>query len=238
MGSDAIPPVQIISRIDQAVAALTQLITSGQMQIGDYLPSEADLCRQLGVSRTTVREALRTLEARGLVTSRHGVGVQVTDGASRAVSDSISLMLLRLGAGPRDMLEVRLMIEGEAAALAAQRATAADLLAIESAIHAMAAPALTQADLVQADLDFHAAVADASHNHVLVALIHALRGLLHDVISLSHARHPNIALRIVVHSRVLAAIRQGNAREARAAMRAHLVDAARLLIPEPIYPEG
>ena len=107
------------SRTQQAAAVLTDLITSGQIQAGEFLPSEQELCRQLGVSRATVREALRMLETRGLVTTRHGVGVQVADETHRVVSESIGLLLRRRGVGPADILEVRLILDCQAAALAA-----------------------------------------------------------------------------------------------------------------------
>ncbi len=90
-----------------------------QTRPGDLLPSEPSLGKQLGISRPTVRLALRTLETRGLVTTRHDGGATVADRTREAAVDSIELMLRQVGAGERDMLEVRLMLESQGAALAA-----------------------------------------------------------------------------------------------------------------------
>ena len=215
-------PVNVASRTDQAVEVLTELITSGKLASGDFLPSEAELCRQLGISRPTVREALRELETRGLVVCRHGVGIQVTDGTLQAAIDSISLMLRRRGAGPRDMLEVRLMLECQGAALAAERATEEEVGAVAAAIDAMRAQPLTVEANVRVDLDFHLRVAEAAKNEVLLALVHAIRGLLLDTIAATYAVNPEIELRIEDHTRVLAAIRARDAVAAVEAMRTHL----------------
>lgn len=211
------------TRSEQAARLLTELITSGQIVSGAFLPTEAELCRQYNVSRATIREAVRKLEARGLVVSRHGVGVQVADGTEQAVSDSISLLLQRRRVGPRDMLEVRLMLEGQAAALAAERGSDEAVSAIAAAIDAMRDESLTLPEQVQNDLDFHLRVAEASQNVVLVALVHAIRGLLLDTITATFEANPAIGERITAHALILAGIRAREPEAAQAAMRAHLL---------------
>jgi len=211
------------SRTQQAVAVLTDLITSGQIASGEFLPPEIELCRRLGVSRATVREALRTLETRGLVQSRHGVGVQVSDETAGAVAEAIGLLLRRRGAGPRDMLEVRLMLECQSAALAAERATDGDLAALEAAIEAMHAADMTTAERVDADLDFHIKLAEAAKNEVLAALVHALRGLLRETIAATFEVDSGVDVRIDAHGRVLDAVRAHDGSAAAEAMRVHLL---------------
>lgn len=217
------------SRTDRVIAVLTELITSGRLGSGDFLPSEAELCKQLGVSRSTVRMALRTLETRGLVLTRQGVGVQVTDRTRQAVTDSIELMLLRGGAGPRDMLEVRLMLECQGAALAAQRATDNDLEAIASAIADLHDRPKAVTETVEADLRFHLRVAEASKNEVLVALAHAIRGLLRDTIAATWQVDDRADERLQDHADVLTAVIARDSVAAEAAMRAHLCRTERLI---------
>ncbi len=229
MDTASYPSINVGSRTDRAVAVLTELITSGTLASGDYLPSEAALCRQFGVSRPTVRMALRTLETRGLVVTKHGVGVQVTDRTRQVATDSIGLMLRRQGAKPRDMLEVRLVLEGQGAALAASRATEEDCRAIAAAIEAMRDQILTIDQNVEADLAFHLRVAEASQNDVLVTLIHALRGLLRDTIAATYAGDPRIEARLEEHTRVLDAVIARDPTAAEAAMRTHLRRTERLL---------
>ncbi|CAA9575268.1 MAG: hypothetical protein AVDCRST_MAG19-3265 [uncultured Thermomicrobiales bacterium] len=217
------------SRTDRVIAVLTELITSGRFGSGDFLPSEAELCKQLGVSRPTVRMALRTLETRGLVLTKQGVGVQVTDRTRQAVTDSIELMLLRGGAAPRDVLEVRLMLECQGAALAAQRATDDDLAAIASAIADLRNRPQGVTETVDADLRFHLRVAEASKNAVLVALAHAIRGLLRDTIAATWRVDDRTEERLQDHADVLAAVSARDPVMADAAMRAHLCRTERLI---------
>jgi GntR family transcriptional repressor for pyruvate dehydrogenase complex len=221
--------IQAGSRTNHAVAVLTELITSGRFSSGDFLPSESTLGRQLGVSRPTVRMALRTLETRGMIVTKHGVGVQVTDRTRQAATDSIGLMLRRQGAEPRDMLEVRLVLEGEAAALAAGRATEEDRAAMAAAIDAMRNRTLNVDQTVEADLEFHLRVAEASKNGVLVALVHALRGLLRDTIAATYAVDGRIDDRLREHTRVLDAVIARDSEAAEAAMRTHLRRTERLI---------
>lgn len=217
------------SRTDQVITVLTELITSGQLSSGDFLPSEADLGRQLGVSRATVRMALRTLETRGMVLARQGIGVQVTDRTRQAVTDSIELMLLRGGAGPRDMLEVRLMLECQGAGLAAQRATSDDLAAMAAEIGAMRDGRMEDGETVETDLRFHLRVVEASKNAVLVALVHALRGLLRDTIAATWRVNDRADERLHDHTKVLEAIAARNPPAAEKAMRTHLCRTKRLI---------
>src|SRR6266498_314100 len=80
-----------------AVEHLTGLIMTGRLRVGDFLPPEPELCKQLGMSRATVREAVRMLEARGLIERRHGVGVIVVNRSHEATVSTISMMLQRNG---------------------------------------------------------------------------------------------------------------------------------------------
>lgn len=210
------------SRTEHAVQLLTDLITTGKLASGDFFPSEPALSKQLGISRATVRMALRTLETRGLVVTRHGVGVQVADRTREVAVDSLELMLQRAGGGTRDMLEVRLMLECQGAALAAERATAADVEAIGAAIDAMRADDLSIDACIDLDLAFHLRLHEASKNPVLVALVHALRGMLRDTIAGTYERDRRTAPRLEEHSRIFAAVKAGDSKGAHDAMATHL----------------
>jgi GntR family transcriptional repressor for pyruvate dehydrogenase complex len=210
------------SRTDRAVRFLTELITSGKLASGDFLPSESVLCKQLGISRPTVRLALRTLETQGLVTIKHGIGAQVMDRTQEAATSSIELMLQRRGSDTREMLEIRLLLECKGAALAATRASEADIAEIEAAIDAMRAEGLSIDDSIEIDLGFHLRVHEASKNAVLFALVHAIRSLLRDTIAAAFHLDPVIDGRIYEHSRILDAIKARDAGAASFAMEDHL----------------
>ncbi len=211
-------PITDGTRTDRAARLLSDLITTGKLAPGDFLPSEPVLAKQLGVSRPTLRLALRTLEMRGLVVSKRGVGVQVTDRTHEVATDSIELMLQRDGGDIRDMLELRLILECQGALLAAQRATDDDIAAIAATIEAMGDGGLSIGDCIELDLEFHLRLAKASKNNLLVALVHALRGLMLDTIAATHAIDARTAQRLRAHAMVLEAIKARDAEAAYAAM--------------------
>lgn len=211
------------SKTEQAVRLLTEMITSGAFKSGKLLPSEHELCDRLGVSRSTLRMALRTLETRGLVVTRHGVGAIVTDRTRETLTDSIDLMLRRRGGTRRDVFEIRLMLECQAAALAAERAEDKHIQAIQESIAAMAGDRSSPiSEHVAADLAFHISVAEASGNEVLVAFVHAVRQQLLETIAATFARDDGVQDRIDDHSAILCAIQAHDLPAAEAAMRLHL----------------
>ena len=153
------------SLADQAAELLMDRILSGEWELGEKLPGETTLAPQLGVGRSTVREAIRQLAGRGVLTSRQGAGVFVT--ALEAPEDWDAVLLR---AGIVSVLEARVAIEVEAAALAAERRTPADLRAIR---RALARRAESRSDIerhVDVDTEFHRAVVAAAHNPVLVEM--------------------------------------------------------------------
>lgn len=207
---------------DQTVDYLAGLILSGRLKPGDFLPPEPELCRRLNVSRATVREATRTLEARGMVERRHGVGVQVADHSHEAAVESISLLLQRGNGSVLDLLEVRLGLECQAAGLAARRASDAEIAAMAEAIETMRRQTSTVEEYVEADLSFHLRLAEGSHNAVLVALVNTLRVLLRESILATFVADGRTESRLSAHTRVLDAVRSREPEAAEVAMRDHL----------------
>ncbi|MBR9866041.1 MAG: FCD domain-containing protein [Oceanospirillales bacterium] len=171
---------------------LEQLILDGSLAPEQKMPSERQLSVKLGVSRSIIREALHELQGRGVVETRHGKGSFV----ARIIAEpEESSPLLQLFFGHSrtlyDLFEVRAQLEGQAASLAAQRATEKDQYEITKAFEAMeVANPLTNASL---DHAFHQAIAKASHNPVLVHVLDSLKQLmLHSVqasvLNLSHRK--------------------------------------------------
>ncbi|MER7003796.1 FadR/GntR family transcriptional regulator [Dactylosporangium sp. NPDC000555] len=150
---------------DQAAELLLERIRSGEWQLGGKLPGETTLAPQLGVGRSTVREAIRQLAGRGVLASRQGAGVFV---ASLDVAEDWDAVLRR--AGILSVIEARIAIETEAAALAAHRRTPADLRAIRRALAAREARRSDIEDHVDADMSFHRSVVAAAHNPILTEL--------------------------------------------------------------------
>lgn len=166
--------VQRTSLVDQAAEILLARIRAGEWPLGDRLPGETTLAPQLGVGRSTVREAIRQLAGHGVLDSRQGAGVFVT---ALDVPTDWAVEVRR--ADIVTVLEARIAIETEAAALAAERRTDADLEALRRGLDARrdrisADDAADAAAVVDADTAFHRAVVAAAGNPVLLQMFDGL----------------------------------------------------------------
>ncbi|SEG91219.1 DNA-binding transcriptional regulator, FadR family [Nonomuraea solani] len=196
--------------VEQATEHLREQITRGEWPVGTRLPGENALAQTLGVGRSTVREALRALAGAGLVQARQGSGVFVI---ATEPAEDWPARLRR--AAITDVYEVRMMVETQAARLAAGRRTDEDLAALEAALAARTrAAAGDDAGFVDADIALHAAVVAAAGNPVLTDLFAefapALRSRLIDLVELlglrEHERDPGHDS----HAALVAAIRAGD----------------------------
>ena len=164
-----------MSAVDDAFHGLRHMISSGRLGAGQRFPPEADLCDELGVSRSSLREAVRMLSALGVVESRHGSGVYVSALRPEDIIGSLALTvdLLPLS-GLLDMYELRRVLESHAAAQAAARADDAVLDELDRVLDALEGTADPE-ESAQLDSDFHEAIARASGNPTLVALLGVFR---------------------------------------------------------------
>ncbi len=160
-----LPPATARSLVDQAIDGMRQLLESGEWSVGTRIPPEPVLAGELGVSRNTVREAVRALAHTGVLEVRRGDGTYVA--APNEVAALVRQKLARSDLG--HVLEVRRAIESQAAVLAATRRTAADLRALEKALAARGS-AVADGDgdaFVDADAAFHLSIVSAAHNPLL-----------------------------------------------------------------------
>jgi GntR family transcriptional repressor for pyruvate dehydrogenase complex len=170
------------SRIADVVANDLELrILEGSLKPGDRLPAERNLALELNVSRPTLREAIQKLVSKGLLSTKHGGGTVVTDRLQASFTDPWQDMLKGHPLLQSDMLEFRHMLEGEAALLAAERATEADIERIDAAFVALEA-AYDNDDMqacIDTDVAFHQAIAEASHNTLIGHLSASLMRVVH-----------------------------------------------------------
>jgi GntR family transcriptional regulator, transcriptional repressor for pyruvate dehydrogenase complex len=155
---------------------LIERIRSGQLRPGDRIPPETQLCAALGVSRSSVREAVQRLAAANVLDVRHGAGTYVR-AATAAVLESFDLVRLLTPHNVLDLIEVREMLEAGVVALAAERATPEDLLAIQQVLEINERAVQGDGSPVDADEQFHLALAAAIHNAAMVDLMHFLNRL-------------------------------------------------------------
>src|SRR3954467_6228576 len=209
-------------------------IVTRRVGAGGWLPREADIASQFGVSRGVARECIRGLEERGLVTVKHGRGATVQAEQRWDVLDPDVLgALLDSGRGAAilgEYLESRRILEIEAAGLAAERAQPVHLTALSDAFDRMEAAAVRSVDSPaaeelyhQADIAFHRALIDATGNRALGSLTEPIHRAL--IAARRPLARPDVRLErsLPEHQRILAAVAQANAEAAREAMREHLL---------------
>lgn len=222
----------------QLMQSLMDAIAKGKYAEGERLPTEMELARQLGASRGVIRELLRSLEDRGVIAIRHGRGAWVRPTSEWNVLDADVLAALMPTAASIGVLthylECRRILETEAAALAAQRASGKDLSDMADAIARMSELAVTsQTDAEanrrfhEADIAFHGAMFRASGNQVLPRVVEPIQRAM-MTLRPHLALHPEERLRTTLpeHKEILSAIADHDANRARAAMTAHLATVA------------
>jgi DNA-binding FadR family transcriptional regulator len=210
---------------DAISRALAERILSGELAVGEQLPSERRLAREFGASRPTVREALRSLIERGLINVQPGRGAFVLSETATRRFRPLDLEYRRRGTTARQLSEARLMLETEAAALATEHADSDDLAVLRDALERLEASA-TPLDRVRNDLAFHAALVRASHNPVIQTMFASIQGLTVELMVRSAGDAEIVRQSAPYHRIAYEAIRDRNAVAARAAMQAHLSIAA------------
>jgi GntR family transcriptional regulator, transcriptional repressor for pyruvate dehydrogenase complex len=215
--------------VEQVARQLRQIITGGEIQPGDYLPSRKDLAARFGVGVSTIHEAVQALTAVGLLESHPGKGTWVRQDAQEALFHPAAVQT-RLGElKGREICEARAIIEVALTELAARRATPDDLHKIWQALAAMRASLNDDQAFVEADVDFHIAVAQAGHNELLEQFYHLSRRLLAGTIA-ELVRLPSVKEdALVIQQSIAEAIQQHDAAQARRAAEEHMVIVENLL---------
>ncbi|MDG0978556.1 MAG: FadR/GntR family transcriptional regulator [Halieaceae bacterium] len=199
---------------------LAEKVRNGEIKEGERLPSERDLATLFGVSRPTIREAMIALEIANLVEIRSGSGVYVK------TPDLSGTAIPHDAPGPLELIEARYFIEGEAAALAAQRANDTDLALIAGALDDMAAKNEASDAHEDADEAFHTLIAMATKNSAMIAMIErlwewrtttAMSMFFHE-----QQRQSGVQPSVEDHRQIYEAIRRRDADSARSAMHSHL----------------
>jgi GntR family transcriptional repressor for pyruvate dehydrogenase complex len=208
---------------EQIVQQVEESILKGQLRPGDQLPAERDLAQRFGVSRTAVREAVKTLREKGLVEPYSGRGTFVTNGNSQAIRQSLDLMIrINPQEGSANLAELRLVLEPEIAGLAAERIEEQLLSTMRDAVRVMDRNVHDPDAYVEADLDFHLALAEAAGNPLILSLLDSIVGLLREQRSRIFNVDGGPQRGQFHHKRILAAIEKRDSEKARETMRAHL----------------
>ena len=212
------------SLVDEVATRVLHVILTGRLKPGDRLPSERELGAQFGVSRTVVREAVRSLAGRGIVSVVSGRGLTVAKADASALREPMNLYLR---ASPNvdypKVHEIRRLLEAEVAFLAAERATDSDLLALEESCLALLSAKGIE-EISQADVEFHRRLSMATHNELFLLLLDAMSDPLLAVRRSTFGRPGRLEAAHASHLAILDQMMARDGAGARVAMRNHLDD--------------
>ncbi|MER7504660.1 FadR/GntR family transcriptional regulator [Nonomuraea pusilla] len=226
MSESAWRPVRRTRTFEDVLAQIERRIAEDGLTAGDRLPPERTLAEQLGVSRSSVREAMRVLETLGVVSSQVGrgpdAGAVLVSKPDSALTDLLRLHLGLAALDPGEVIDTRLMIECWSAARAA--AGRPDTSALERALRGMD-DARTPEEFVEHDTAFHCALAEASGNRLIAAFMRSLRDSMRRYAVEAVIRLGDTSGLQADHRRILAAVRAGDEEEAGRAVTDHLARA-------------
>jgi GntR family transcriptional regulator, transcriptional repressor for pyruvate dehydrogenase complex len=211
-----------ISISEEIAKQIMDLISSGDLKPGEHLPSERELCKNFGASRSSLREALRCLSIVGVLNARVGEGTSVAVDGEKFLRKIIEWRLITERHDIENLLEVRMALEGVSASDTALHATPEDIEKLRKLLAKMKAVLKDEEAFAALDLEFHVTLANASGNALVSDLIALIRSqlvkALHKVLLLPHA----LPLSHKEHTAIVDAIERHDAEAARKAMHAHL----------------
>jgi len=225
VGFEAIPR----NKVYQEVAKQLERRITEELKPGDLLPPERELVQLLGVSRGSVRDAIRSLELMGLLEPRQGIGTVVRDPVS-APANPLTAALLERQRTVEELLDVRKMIEPPLAGRAALHASSNELDDMQQILVRQEAKVQRGELATDEDSEFHYAIALASDNRVVLKVVDVLMELLKKTRERSLQVEGRQQQSLAGHRRILAALKQGDAKAAESAMRRHLEEIENIVL--------
>jgi len=224
-----VDPERRSSTSEEVVTQMREMIHRGELRPGDRLPPERDLAKLLGVSRPTLRAAIRSMAAVGVLQSKQGAGTFVVESDGPPALDSAPLRMMASlhGFKTSEMFEARRSLEMAIAALAAERATSEQMATMAEEIAGMFASLDDPEQFLVHDMRFHQTVAASSGNRIMTALMNMVATVLFDVRRKTVKRARDLKESAEMHRHIYRAIRERDADAAGNAMRDHLMLAQR-----------
>jgi GntR family transcriptional repressor for pyruvate dehydrogenase complex len=214
-------PIERRNTYELVADSLLALISERHLKPGDTLPTERELMQHYGVGRSSVREALRMLESKGLISAGGSGAFEVAD-FRNPLNDSLSLLLAVEEGSLRELFEVRRILEGEAVALATERGNGSYLERMRDATEVMRERLADREEYIEADVAFHLTIAEATQNRLILHLMHAIRDQLERALGSIYKIPGSPERSIEDHRLIIAAMAEGKPDEARERMREHL----------------
>jgi GntR family transcriptional repressor for pyruvate dehydrogenase complex len=220
------------NKVYEEVAKQIERLILQKLRPGDKLPAERELAEMFGVSRSSIRDAMRSLELVGLVEPRQGAGTVVREVSNDSLLTPLSNVIANKRQLVGELLDFRKMLEPPLAARAAAHASADEITEMEEILRRQSEK-LSRGDLaIEEDSEFHYAVAMASGNSVVLKVLDVVMDLLRETRARSLQRAGRPQKSVAGHKRILAAIKRHDAGAAEAAMRQHLKDIEQIVSHE------
>jgi GntR family transcriptional repressor for pyruvate dehydrogenase complex len=210
------------NRIYEEIARQIEKMITEKMKAGDRLPPERQLAEMFGVSRSSIRDAIRTLEMSGLVEARQGLGTVVREHSTDAVVNPLTQVLVQKRRMVGELLDVRKMIEPPLAARAAVHATSDEVAEMENILRRQREKMRGGELAIEEDNEFHYAIALAADNSVVLKVLDVLMDLLRETRERSLQVEGRPERSMADHRDILDAIQRQDAAGAEAAMRRHI----------------
>ncbi|MFI3171196.1 MAG: FadR/GntR family transcriptional regulator [Eubacteriales bacterium] len=211
-----------MTRVDEAVIEIKQMILDGKYDEYGFLPSEGVLSELLSVSRATTREAVRTLEVRGFLKRIHGKGIQVLDKSQKVVEQAMTDMFDKQELEVSDVLEVRMMIEPKSAELAAERIDNEELKQLNDLVTMMEKSERIDEKYLKCDFKFHKILVQSTKNPMSIAIVSAYSEWLQKSILATSQTDENLERNYHYHRNILEALERKDKEAARKYMEEHL----------------
>jgi len=219
---------------EKIIAQISDALVSGELKPGDRLPPERELAEQFGVSRTVIRDAVKTLAGRGILHVKHGAGIFVTTSEENAIGrlGALSDILPLQGVSLRDLFEIRKVLEAEGAEWAARRRNDYHLKRLRGILEDAYRNSENLEVLSERDAQFHVAIAEASQNLVLVRVMLTLLDLLAKSRRESLSIPGRAKLSLKDHERIVGEIEAQTHEGARETMLEHLTSVESAVLAE------
>jgi len=220
------------NKVYEEVARQLERIILKKLHPGDKLPSERELAESLGVSRSSIRDAIRSLELMGLVEPRQGAGTVVREISADALMNPLTNVLRHKMELVGELLDFRKMLEPPLAARAATHASDEELEEMEEILRRQETKFRSGELAIEEDSEFHYSIAMASGNSVVLKVLDVLMDLLRDTRERSMQLEGRPQRSLAGHRRILMAIKKRDAEAAKAAMRRHIEDVEEIVLTE------
>ena len=218
------------NKVYEEVAKQIEHLILEKLQPGDKLPSERELAEMLQVSRSSIRDAIRSLELTGLVEPRQGAGTIVRELSAESLVNPFANALKRRQELVSELLDFRKMLEPPLAARAATHASPDEISEMEEILQRQEATLSHGEASIAEDAEFHYSIALASGNSVVLKVIDTIMDLLRDTRERSLQVEGRPQKSLAGHRRILAAIKRHDAEAAKAAMRRHIEDVEEIVL--------